>query len=146
MSASLLWNDDYCIGHEIIDSEHKRLFEIAGRIFAVKNPLMDIAAIKNMVHQLYDYMQEHFEHEETCMIQAVYSDSGTHKEKHAEIIREMNDIVKLSKNFIQIQNRLVVLMRKWLLDHVLKEDLKVKKAIDIHEADNAEPANRKQTL
>jgi hemerythrin len=143
MSSSLAWNDDYCIGHELIDSEHKRLFEIADRIFAVKNPLMDIAAIKSMVHQLYDYMQKHFEREETYMVRAAYSDAGAHKEKHAEIISEMNDIVKLSKNFIQIQNRLVIVMRKWLLDHILKEDLKVKKAIDIHKAENAQVANRK---
>jgi hemerythrin len=143
MSSSLLWNDDYCIGHEIIDSEHKRLFEIAGRIFAVNNPLMDITVIKKVVHQLYDYMQEHFHHEETYMVEVVYSDTGMHKEKHAEIINEMNDIVERSKNFIQIQNRLVILMRKWLLEHILKEDLKVKKAIDIHGAENPEPAKRK---
>jgi hemerythrin len=143
MSSSLLWNDDYSIGHDVIDSEHKRLFEIAGQIFAINNPLMDIAAIKKIVHQLYDYMKKHFEHEEDYMTHVVYSDTGTHKEKHAEIISEMNDILKLSKNFIQIENRLVTLMRKWLLDHILKEDLKVKKALDIHRSENAQKVQNK---
>jgi len=143
MSSSLLWNDDYSIGHDVIDSEHKRLFEIADQIFSINNPLMDNAAIKKIVHELYDYMKKHFEHEEDFMSRVVYSDFGTHKEKHAEIICEMNDILKLSKNFIQIENRLVSLMRKWLLDHILKEDLKVKKAIDIHASENAETLKSK---
>jgi hemerythrin len=143
MSSSLVWNDDYCIGHDVIDSEHKRLFEIAGQVFAINNPLMDIAAIKKLVHHLYDYMKKHFEHEEGYMTHVFYSDTGTHKEKHAEIISEMNDILKHSKNFIQIENRLAALMKKWLLDHILQEDLKVKKAIDIHESENAETVQSK---
>jgi hemerythrin len=44
---------------------------------------------------------------------------------------------RLRENFIQLENRLVSLMRKWLLDHILNEDLKVKKAMDIHESENA---------
>ena len=138
MSSSLVWNDDYCIGHDVIDSEHKRLFEIAGQILAINNPVLDTPVIKKLVNQLYDYMKTHFENEENYMTSVVYSDTGTHTEKHAEIISEMNDILRLSKNFIQIENRLVPLMRKWLLDHILNEDLKVKKAIDIHETENAE--------
>jgi len=144
MSSPLLWNDDYCTGHDIIDSEHKRLFEIAGQIFAINNPLKDIAAIKKLVQQLYDYMRTHFEHEEGYMAHIVYSDAGNHREKHAEIISEMNNILKFSKNFIQIENRLVALMKKWLLDHILKEDLKVKKAIDIHESEKAETVQSRE--
>jgi len=137
MSSLLAWNEDYCIGHDLIDSEHKRLFEIADRIFAIKNPLMDEAAIRKSVHELYDYMKKHFEHEEQYMTDVSYSDSQMHKERHSEIIGEMNDILRFSKNYIQIENRLVALMRKWLIDHILKEDLKVKKAIDIHEGEHA---------
>ena len=143
MSSALLWNDDYSIGHDAIDSEHKRLFEIAGQIFAINNPLMDLTAIKKIVYQLYDSMKKHFEHEEDYMTHVVYSDTGAHKEKHAEIISEMNDILKLSKNFIQIENRLESLLRKWLLDHILNEDLKVKKAIDIFESENIEQVHSK---
>ena len=144
MSSSLIWNDDYSIGHDVIDTEHKRLFEIASQIFAINNPLMEVAEIKKIVHQLYDYMKEHFEHEEDYMTRVVYSGSGAHTEKHAEIITEMNDILKHSKNFIQIENRLVALMRKWLLDHILKEDLKVKKAIDIHESEKTETVQSRE--
>ena len=142
MSSSLVWNEDYCIGHDLIDSEHKKLFEIAGRIFAIKNPLMDVAAIRKSVHELYEYMKKHFDHEERHMADVVYSDMEAHKAKHAEIVGEMNDILKLSKNYIQIENRLVALMRKWLIDHILKEDLKVKKAIDIHESQHAGTATK----
>ena len=143
MSSALVWNDDYCIEHDVLDSEHKRLFEIAGQILAINNPLMESPAIKKLVHQLYDYMKEHFEHEEDYMTSVEYSDIGSHKEKHADIISEMNDILRLSKNFIQLENRLVSLMRKWLLDHILNEDLKVKKAIDIHKTENSEMVKSK---
>lgn len=138
MPFALTWDDDYSIGHDVIDSEHKKLFEIASQIFAVKNPLKEMSEIQKFIHELYDYMKQHFQHEEEYMADVAYSDAEMHKEKHAEIIDEMNNIVKLSKNFIQIENSLVTLMRRWLLDHILKEDLKVKKAIDIHESANAE--------
>jgi hemerythrin len=133
MDTKLPWKDEYCLGHDVIDSEHKKLFSIANQIFAIKEPNMHSKEIKKHIHELYEYMRYHFGHEEEFMAELSFAEIEPHKKKHAEIIEEMNNILKGSKDFNILELRLVYMMQKWVLKHILEEDLKVKMAVDYRE-------------
>ena len=133
MDSRLLWKDEYCLGHGVIDSEHKNLFDIANYILAVNNPRMNSDEIRERIHELYDYIEDHFEHEERFMSEISYPEIEHHKEKHREIIEEMNKMLDINEGFNVLEINLVYIMQKWLLEHILEEDMKMMKIIGSHE-------------
>ena len=126
--SKLDWKDKYCIGNESIDAEHKRLVDIANEILNINNPLMETPRIALLVKELYGYMQEHFEHEEAYMESISFGEIEEHKAMHDSIVTEMNDMLKMSKDYIQLDNLLVILMKEWVLRHIAEEDVKHCKA------------------
>ncbi len=135
MNSELQWKDEYSLGHDVIDSEHKNLFEIANKIFAVKNPFTDSVKIKELIHELYKYMKYHFDHEEELMAEISFERIDDHRHKHGEIITEMNKILQESKDFNILELKLTYMMQKWVLAHILEQDLMLKKAIDYTASD-----------
>jgi hemerythrin len=135
VNSELQWKGEYSLGHDVIDSEHKKLFEIANQIFAVKKPFTASDKIKNMIHELYNYMKYHFDHEEELMAEISFEKIDDHKQKHGEIITEMNKILRESKDFNILELKLTYMMQKWVLVHILEQDLMLKKAIDHANAD-----------
>ena len=133
MNSELMWKYEYCLGHGVIDSEHKKLFDIANQIFAISNSQENSEKIRKLIHELYDYMNYHFDHEEKFMSEISFPETGQHKKKHQEIIEEMNKMLNASKGFNILEINLVYIMQKWLLVHIIEEDMKIKKAIDSHE-------------
>jgi len=122
--TKLAWKDEYCIGNETIDAEHKRLFDIANEILNINNPLMETPRISLLVKELYGYMREHFEHEEAHMESISFDEIEEHKTMHRSIVIEMNDVLKMSKDYMQLDNLLVILMKEWVLKHIAEEDVK----------------------
>jgi len=47
------------------------------------------------------YMREHFEHEEAHMESISFADREEHKAMHESIVIEMNDMLKVSKDYLQ---------------------------------------------
>ena len=122
--SKLDWKDEYCIGNESIDAEHKRLFDIANEILNINNPLMETPRIALLVKELYGHMREHFVHEEAHMESVSFDEIEEHKTMHKSIVTEMNDVLKMSKDYIQLDNLLVILMKEWVLKHIAEEDIK----------------------
>ena len=57
MGSLIRWNDDYCIGNETIDAEHKNLFEMANQVAQVNDSNGQAESITLLLHELYDYVQ-----------------------------------------------------------------------------------------
>ncbi len=131
MAKSLEWNDEYCIGDDVIDEEHRNLFILANTIFQILNPEEEIDKIRPLLYKLYDYMKYHFDHEEAFMAKIKFQEFVFHKIRHSEIIDEMNTIMKSSHQISVLSEKLTEMMLKWVLKHILEEDFKMKSAIKI---------------
>jgi len=126
MVKLLEWNDEYCIGDSVIDDEHRNLFILANEILQIRNPTEEIEKIRPLLHKLYDYMKYHFDHEEAFMSQIKFPAIVTHKIRHSEIIDEMNAILKSSHQISTLSEKLSEMMVKWVLKHIIEEDMKIK--------------------
>jgi hemerythrin len=126
MTDLLVWKAEYCIGDETIDAEHQNLFHYANEVFKVKMSESKLDTIGPLIHRLYDYMKYHFDHEEAFMVKTNFQEIAYHKEKHAEIITEMNSIIKSSHQITALTDKLAAMMVKWVLKHILEEDIKIK--------------------
>ena len=126
LKENFRWSIDYQVNQNLIDEEHKHLFEIA--INALNYHNTDIKKhIRITINELYEYMKTHFEHEEAYMLQIAYPKLDEHIESHNHIIEEMNLFVKSLANLQieEFERKLIEYMDIWLINHILFEDRKI---------------------
>ena len=119
------WDEKYCIGNEQIDSQHKKLFEIALKIEKTAGENVTQDEIKAMLTELFNYMKDHFSHEEGYMQEIGYPQLEYHRVAHKHITEEMVKIVKTIKTTNDLKEKLYIVVQKWLLEHILLEDMSI---------------------
>jgi hemerythrin len=117
MGIKFIWTDDYSVGDEILDNQHKHLFELGNQIQDT-----DKSSARKYVMELYKYIRTHFIHEERHMQSSQYPFIEKHKTLHEQLITDLNE---LTQNFtIDDFDLLVVFLHDWFIKHVLMEDKK----------------------
>ncbi|MBW1440243.1 hemerythrin family non-heme iron protein, partial [Campylobacter jejuni] len=108
-----------------IDEQHKKLFELAGKVeYLIDKPVYK-DEIKNLLAEFFNYMKDHFYEEERYMELIKYPDIETHKKIHKHIIQSMIELIKNIKSTNDLKEKLYLAVKKWLLEHILYEDMKV---------------------
>lgn len=127
LRKSFGWKDIYSVGDDRIDSEHKKLFDIAQEAFNVVDDKKRAYKIKEVVISLYSYMQTHFEHEEDYMEDIGYPNFEKHKKLHENITQSMNDFLKkLPTLDVELfEKELARLIDIALVQHIIQEDRKI---------------------
>lgn len=126
LKNSFKWSSNYKVFEEMIDKEHKELFDIAQD--ALEYNQTDIKShVKITISKLYKYMQTHFEHEEEFMEKISYPLLEEHKVLHKNIITQMNQFIKTLPNMkiSDFEKKLLEYMDIWLISHILFEDRKI---------------------
>jgi hemerythrin len=124
MSLTLQWSDAYCVDGNI-DSEHRRLFELANKVFALIDPKRQMADLKDTINALYTYMEYHFGNEQRLMLKIGYLDYERHAAMHKAMTAELNRLMTASHDLEELTSGLHHLMVDWLLAHILREDRKI---------------------
>lgn len=119
------WNEKYSIHDTMIDIQHQKLFELAGKVeYLIDKPVYK-DEIKNLLAEFFNYMKDHFYQEEQYMELIKYPDIETHKKIHKHIIQSMIELIKNIKSANDLKEKLYLAVKKWLLEHILYEDMKV---------------------
>ena len=66
------WSKELSIHNDAIDEQHKKLFEIARRAYALTNKKATKEEIITILRELLNYTQEHFKDEEAYMESIYY--------------------------------------------------------------------------
>lgn len=126
LKKNFMWKISYKLGNELLDEEHKKLFDIAIKALDYNNT--DIKShVRLTINELYSYMKTHFEHEERYMKEISYPDYEEHKRIHKEIIEQMNKFLQLlpKLKIVDFEKKLIEYMDIWLINHILHEDKKL---------------------
>lgn len=119
------WNEKYSIHDTMIDIQHQKFFELAGKVeYLIDKPVYK-DEIKNLLAEFFNYMKDHFYQEERYMELIKYPDIETHKKIHKHIIQSMIELIKNIKSANDLKEKLYLAVKKWLLEHILYEDMKV---------------------
>lgn len=121
------WNDEYRIGVAEIDEQHKKLFEIAGRIYdLLRNSFYSdkYDRIVELVNELKDYTVYHFKFEEEYQQKIGYKKFFTHKVEHDDFVAKMNEIdfSVVDENHDQYLLDILEFVVKWIDGHILEKD------------------------
>ncbi|MEH6625261.1 MAG: hemerythrin family protein [Motiliproteus sp.] len=137
----IFWQDKMSVANEQIDDEHKYLFCLINTVELSLKLEGEEETLGQVIDQLIDYTQLHFDHEEKIQIKMKYPRHHEHRIEHLQILEnlqvlkeqltqktessgENSDEVKSLKKKLSkaTEKEIVQLMREWVLDHVLKKD------------------------
>lgn len=124
--------DEYLTGIELIDKEHKRLFEIAEEAYQVLHNDYIADKYDNMVHilaQLKEYTLMHFEHEEQYMESIGYKKIFSQKVQHHEFMEKLEeiDLSEVDEDPEKAIQEILTYLTDWLVNHILHMDKKIGK-------------------
>lgn len=123
----LIWKDSYSIGMDLIDAQHKHLFEIGNQAYALlKNGLKidKYDEIVLIIEDLSNYTKYHFRCEEEYMIEINYPGYENQKKEHNDFIEKIDSIQlhNIDENQQKYIEELLDFIFNWVLEHILKED------------------------
>lgn len=121
------WCDKYSIHNDEIDKQHKKLFELAANVEMISDKPIHKGQIKFILADFFNYMKEHFSEEEKYMTKIGYPELANHQKIHKSIIQSMIDLIQNIKSTNDLKEKLNIIASKWLLEHILKEDMKIEK-------------------
>jgi len=127
------FKEEFRVGIDFIDDEHKKLFEIADRAY---NVLMDefipdkYDYIVDIINELKDYAATHFKHEEEYMESIKYRRLLSQKVMHNDFMEELSkyNIYELdNENQKEVILEILNFLNDWLINHILKADMLIGK-------------------
>ncbi|MEG0805010.1 MAG: hemerythrin family protein [Lachnospiraceae bacterium] len=124
--------DEYLTGIELIDREHKKLFEIAEKIYQlqIEEFVPDkYDNIREILGELRDYTMMHFSHEEEYMKSINYKKMFNQLVQHDAFRKQILewDIEAIDENQDETITRILQIVTDWLVHHILEEDKQIGK-------------------
>ncbi|MES9868632.1 MAG: hemerythrin family protein [Sedimenticola sp.] len=127
------WREQLSLGNELIDMEHRYLICLVNMVtHSLSHPEDSLEDLKYAIDELVSYTRKHFEHEEKLQLKIQYAGYAEHKMHHQKLMEKIGEIHQQVKSWeepSEIEGKgdeIAELLRSWLLDHVVKEDMKLK--------------------
>lgn len=122
-----VWEEDFSIHNDDIDSQHKVLFNLAHKAYNMANNHINPKELKQVLGEFFEYMKVHFNDEEQYMRQIGYPKLDEHIELHKYIVQELKTTIKTIHSANDLKEKLKVVSQEWLLQHILQEDMQIEK-------------------
>lgn len=129
------FTEKYKTGIELIDSEHRRLFEIIQETSELTNDVLfndKYDEIKIILAELKDYTVLHFKDEEAYMERVQYEGIEAQRCAHQAFVDRLNEV-----NLEQVDGdqegylrELITFLLDWLVNHILKMDKQIPQDVE----------------
>ena len=121
------WSSDFETHIDQIDKDHKEIIDAYENLYLKMKEGMGHEFVKELVHFLNDYIETHFEREEAFMVEIGYPELENHRIYHQEFTVQVK---QLSQSLGESPNnndliRVNLLIKNWLINHIVKEDMKI---------------------
>lgn len=135
----LQWSDQYLVGDELIDRQHRYLFDLINAFHDAFVERRERREVLRLLTQLIEYAESHFEAEERIMRESCYPGLERHHHAHVRLYEQIFELnAKLEDRSLNPTYDTIAFLRNWLSDHILGNDL----AIGIHLRDSECPPAR----
>ncbi len=121
------WKDEYSVKIAEIDEQHKKLFDLIIELESCSKASEFETIVKDVLENLMEYVNIHFETEEYYFDKASYEETDAHKEIHNAIKLDLNEKINTlfarkitALDIVGLHNFLI----DWLQHHILEQDQK----------------------
>ena len=125
---------EYYIGIEMIDEEHKQLFQYADEAYELLHDEFTPDKYDKMdtiLQKLRDYTVKHFADEEQYMESINYKKLFTQKIQHQEFIQKIDEFMEHHNDEVEDQDEqimgILTYLTEWLVNHILYVDGQIPK-------------------
>jgi len=131
MSSSnfgLAWSEDFELGCEEVDSQHRRLFELVGDLVKACTEGYEKNVLDDTLDFLVNYTVQHFYDEEEFQIRHNYPDYVRHKQIHDEFKESVGELVEefhADGSTTELSSKVNKIVVRWIINHIQREDKRI---------------------
>ena len=115
----LAWKDEYSVGIDSIDQQHKRLVNLINQLHTAVTYSTGEQFEREALDELVDYTKTHFTYEEGLMEQNGYPDFEPHKAQHRKMIQKVDAVLaEYEKDQDTAMNEALDYLSDWLINHI----------------------------
>jgi hemerythrin-like metal-binding protein len=124
---SIVWSDDFLIGIEQLDYEHRCLIEDINKLHGELFAHADMGRIEDTLGSIHVRMQAHFALEESVMLTHKYPHYPEHKAEHERLLDEYAERRTTFERDRNLGDREAIqhILREWIVTHILTSDKKM---------------------
>ncbi|TQD46041.1 bacteriohemerythrin [Clostridium acetobutylicum] len=122
-----VWKDEFELGIDKIDNEHRKLFEIANKGYELlKNEFYvdKYDKIMDIIVELKEYAEFHFSEEKDYLASIGYKKLFTHKLEHDSFIKKVEsfNIKEIDYDQDKYIQEMLDFVVTWIKEHILEKD------------------------
>ncbi len=123
--SEIEWKNEYSIGVEEIDFEHRIFVKIIRKIENAIQKESSERKVERLIQELIKYASFHFQSEENIMMDIKYANIVDHKKQHEQLLTRLQLVlleIEIGQHNIAT---LPVFLIDWFRNHTLEEDKKL---------------------
>jgi hemerythrin len=117
------WNSRFETGIDLIDAQHKSLFEAINNLADSFREGNSKNQVKASLDFLVDYTVEHFQTEERFMREMDYPSLGEHMGEHARLMEQVRDLQMDLQAGKPVTMEVTIFLAEWLRAHIHDSDM-----------------------
>ena len=119
------WRDEYRISVQAMDTQHKKLFDLAGSVLSTIEGGGGSNEVRAAFNKLFDFAVYHFREEQVLMERYGFTGLDSHSRQHEKLLRQGED---MRTTFDSSDHATGAEFRdffgNWMTNHILSEDRK----------------------
>lgn len=125
--SGMTWNENYSVGIPRIDDDHKRIVGMINKAFQAYSVAGDKQRAVDILSEMRNYAEGHFQLEETYMREHGYPDMDEHLAEHAYFRGRIEELEKGDGKTGTIPDPVKVyqFLSSWLISHIMYCDRKM---------------------
>jgi hemerythrin len=127
----LRWKDEYSVGIEAVDHEHRELIDLINRLHDELHSPAAMLTVPAFFGDLLKGISAHFALEEKIMRDHAYGELGSHKADHERLLDDLCDIMQSFEHSEEVDRmELAHRLDSWFSNHFRTHDAKFHRELD----------------
>jgi len=120
MNKRLIWNEEWALGIEPLDADHRRAAALIDALFAAEHA----RPVGDRLHDLIEHLRRHFDAEQLFLRSIAYPHWQTHCRDHAlqlaELVEFQRELEHSGATHLPTEDARAI--RNWFFTHLIAED------------------------
>lgn len=128
------WNESFTIGVDPFDEHHNHLVHLLNTSYDAFVQGVPTGKLADILNELFEYASYHFASEQFLMLDHSYPILEQHLKEHSFFVQRLKEIQEdFRQGNSSVSLDIVIFLKEWLIDHILKSDADYAKFISSQE-------------
>ena len=115
----LEWKDEYGVGIDSIDQQHKKLINLINQLQTAVDYSTGEEFERDALNELVDYTKTHFSYEEGLLRDNDYPEYEPHKLQHETMLKKVEEVLaEYERNNESAMDNAIDFLKDWLINHI----------------------------